>query len=95
MVVSLKSIVSGVTSVICGGVLLMPLLVQPNPVSAQPHAAPAGQAIAAALPDEDCPPAASTELSENDGLQPSGFRPERTCPRVPMRLAQQAGTVAR
>lgn len=92
---SLKSIVSGVTSVICGGVLLMPLLVQPNPVSTQPQAAPVGQAVAAALPDEDCPPGASAEISQNDGLQPSGFRPERTCPRVPMRLAQQVATVAR
>ena len=91
-----KSIVSGVTSIICGGVLLMPLLVQPDPVSA--HAEPVAQALATALPDEDCPPGASGATwgtSGGGGSIASGFRPERTCPRVPMRLAQQTGTVAR
>ncbi len=90
MAMSLKSIVSGFVSVICGGVLLMPLLVQPDPVSAEPHAALVAQAKAV-LPDEDCAPGASADTLGTSG----NSRWEHPCPRVPLRLAQQTSTVAR
>jgi hypothetical protein len=37
--VAMKTIVLGLASVICGGIALMPLLVQPEPWSVQPTAA--------------------------------------------------------
>ena len=92
---SFKSIAAGFSSVVCVSVLLMPLLVRPYPVLAQLDAAPEGPGVAAAQPDEDCPPGAGSETSGNDGLQLSRFRPEWTCPRVPMRFAKQTGTLTR